>query len=80
MLPAVGSSRRLIRRYQGGLAAARLAHQSDRLALADGEAHLVDGVQQPLVADLEALGEVADLEQRRHSGFQHSTSWRSPIT
>ena len=49
--------------HERGLATARFAHQPDRLAPADGEAHLVDRVQQSLAADVEAFGQLADFEQ-----------------
>ena len=54
----------------GGLAAARLAHQPQRLALEDAERHVIDGVdardlsgEEP-TPDREVLLEVLDLEQR----------------
>jgi hypothetical protein len=54
----------------GGLAAARLAHEAQRLAALEGEAHAVDGAdhatapREPRAAHVELLGEALDLEER----------------
>ncbi len=42
--PEVGSIRRRMERPIGGLAAPQFSHQSQRLAVFDGEAHLVHGL------------------------------------
>src|SRR5262249_51200957 len=53
------------------LAAARFAHQAQRLALADGEAHAIDGIDmahgtaQHALLYREVLLEILDLEDRR---------------
>ena len=46
MPPSVGSSSRVTHAHQRGLAAAGFADEADGLALADGEAHVVDRVDQ----------------------------------
>src|SRR3954447_3783106 len=71
---------------RGGLAAAGLPHQAERLALHDVERHAVDSVhgadlalEQDPARDREVLDEVADLDQRLgHAGLSSSlTDWRS---
>jgi hypothetical protein len=60
---------------EGRLPAARLAHQAERLALVDREAHAVDGANGPQLADaeeaaadVEVLDEIVDLQQRSAAG------------
>src|SRR4051812_36504777 len=71
---------------RGGLAAAGLPHQAQRLALHDFERHAVDSVhgadlalEQDPARYREVLDEVADLDQRlAHAGLSSSlTDWRT---
>ena len=80
MLPAVGSSSRAIRRTRVDLPQPDSPTRPTRLAAADREAHLVDGVQQCACRrPSEALGRARRCRAAsRHSGFQQATTWRSP--
>src|SRR5690606_22308848 len=60
---------------QRRLAAPRLADEPHALALADREAHVVDGVQAAAAAKLKMLLERNAFDERRHSGLQHTTRW-----
>ena len=68
----------------GGLAAAGLADEAERLAPADGEADVVDGLDladlamQDAADDGEVLGQVLDLDERRRRAtrFRMRRSWR----
>ena len=65
--------------HQRGLAAARFAHQADRLAAADGEGR----PRRRRAAGACCRRRSAWRARRcrasaRHSGFQHDTTWRSP--
>ena len=70
MVPAVGLDEAQDEAADRGLAAARLAHQAQRLAAPDDEVHAVDGPDlrdralEHAAPDGEGLGQAADLDQR----------------
>ena len=76
ILPAVGSQSRVISRPVVRLAAARLAHQAERLALRDGEVDAVDRLHR---ADLALQQALADREVLRTRPVTVSRSAASPL-
>ena len=79
--PELGSISRRMQRPVVDLPQPELAHQAERLALADVEAHAVDGMhpidlaREDAAGNREVLLEIADGEQRRLvcHGIAHST-------
>ena len=76
MLPSVGSSSRVSDAHQGGLAAAGFADEPDGLALADGEAHVVDrmDLRQLFRPAGEALAQPRDRARRPPTGKRLESS------
>ena len=79
--PAVGSRSRTTQRAEGRLAAARLAHQPERLALLELEADVVDGLEAgDLLLEHDALGHREVLAQVLDGGAITSPSARHTFT